>query len=43
MTIFYRTRQDLDPSSGFLLSLQILMWTTFTLAFVALLVVFMIT
>ena len=43
MTIFYRTRGDTDPSSGFLLSLQILMWTVFTLGVVAILVVFMIT
>jgi hypothetical protein len=43
MTIFYRTRKDTDPSSGFLLSLQVLMWTMFTLGVIALLVVFMIT
>jgi hypothetical protein len=43
MTIFYRTRKDIDPSSGFLLTLQILMWTTFTLGVVAVLVVFMMT
>jgi hypothetical protein len=43
MTIFYRTRNDVDPSSGFLLTLQVLMWTTFTLGLIALMVVFMIT
>ena len=43
MTIFYRTRGDTDPSSGFLLTLHIVMWTTFTLGLVALLVVFMMT
>ncbi len=32
-----------NPSSGFLLVLQVLMWTTFSLALIAFLVVFMIT
>lgn len=43
MSIFYGTRTDTDPSSGFLLTLHILMWTTFTLGLIALLVVFMLT
>jgi hypothetical protein len=36
-------RSDTDPSSGFLLTLHVLMWTTFTLGLIALLTVFMIT
>lgn len=43
MTYFYRTRKDIDPASGFLLTFQILMWSVFALGVVALLVVFMIT
>jgi hypothetical protein len=43
MSFFYTTRKDTDPSSGFLLTLQVLMWTTFTLGLIAVLVIFMIT
>ncbi len=43
MSIFYGTRSDVDPSSGFLLTLHVVMWTTFTLGLIALLVVFMLT
>lgn len=37
------TRSDTAPSSGFLLVLHVVMWTTFTLGLIALLTVFMIT
>jgi hypothetical protein len=37
------SRSDVDPSSGFLLALHVLMWTTFTLGLIAILTVFMIT
>jgi hypothetical protein len=37
------SRSDVDPSSGTLLTLHIVMWTVFTLGLIALLVVFMIT
>jgi hypothetical protein len=43
MSYFYTTRKDIDPSSGFLLSLKVLMWTVFTLGVVAVLVVYMMT
>jgi hypothetical protein len=43
MTHFCSSRSDVDPSSGFLLTLHVLMWTNFTLGLIAILTVFMIT
>lgn len=40
---FISGRSDSDPSSGLLLTLHVLMWTTFTLGLIAVLTVFMIT
>lgn len=43
MTHYCSSRSDTDPSSGFLLTLHVLMWTNLTLGLIATLVVFMMT
>jgi len=43
MTHICSGRSDTDPSSGFLLTLHVLMWTNFTIGLIAILTVFMMT